>query len=311
MTRPQRPFARALSLAADLTLALPSLAVFRAARLILERAMDRHYRALPELARTWQVLGEETLRHPLALATILVLAPRWNPHAITAGAGPLDVSDSVAIRAATARASAAAWTFVVYSSPGHHTVAVLGSRESPGAEWASLRLPPGRYRLAMRYYRWTGAPELPAVRVDGEELVPSRPVPPGANDFYRDLARSRGPALDLFLAFLHAHARALLSLSRHFPRLFPRAFVDSVYVPVGNPETRFLYGPLDRGERMSLDLDHDLLATQDVYLTLYDRRSLPVFWCPLNQPADEPPRAPATGSYLVRAHPSASGDHSG
>lgn len=233
------------------------------------------------------------MHKPLNMLALMTSAPRWNTHALIALAGPLQVRRTLTIDAATASASAGSWTVVVHVEPAHRIVASLGSLDAAGSPTRSLNLPPGSYRLALRYYHWSDPVTLPAVAVDGETAVPTLPIRADTNDFYRDLSQGR----HTFYLCLHSYVCTLL---RH-RRWFPASFVAREYLPAGNPETTFSYGYLAAGTSLDIDLD-GLLPTHDAYFTAYNRASLPVASYPLTENRHITAPSTVTGSYLIRLH---------
>jgi hypothetical protein len=285
-----------LTAAGDIALAPLSFVCYRVTRLVMQQLVQLHDRAHPAQATTWRTLDGPAVSKPFNLLALMTSAPRWNTHALIALAGPLHVQHTISIRTATTAQSAEAWTIVVHAEPAHRIVASIGSLDPTGDEpWHAIELPPGTYRLALRYYRWSESAELPAVDIDGVPAIPPLAVPAGNNDFYDDLAR-RSSFLYLFL---HSYVCTLL---RH-RRWFPRSFVEREYLPAGNPQTTFHYGFLQAGTSLVVELDAGLLRTHDVYFTAYNRASFPVLWYPLTESRHTTPAIPAAGSYLIRVHP--------
>ena len=93
--------------------------------------------------------------------------------------------------------------------------------------------------LGLRYYRWTEHVELPAIQGDGNDLVAAKVVPRDINNFYSDLINRR----NLFYYALHFYVYTML----RFRRMLPSGFVERQYAPVGNPETKYLYGTVQAG----------------------------------------------------------------
>jgi hypothetical protein len=279
----------------ETALAPLSFVFYRGTRFGVQRLVQLHGRMRPAQATTWRTLNADEVRRPLHLLALMTSAPRWNTHAIIALAGPLHVQRQITIHAATAASSARSWSLVVHREPSHRIVASVGSLDTCAqGPWCAVNLPPGTYRLAMRYYWWSSPVELPEVEVDGAAVVPPLLLPASTNDFYRDLAARGG----FLYSCLHAYVRALL---RH-RRWFPSAFVEREYLPAGNPQTTFQYGSVRAGTRLAIDLDPRLWRTSDVYLTVYNRASFPVLSERLTGPGQEMPRVDVDGTYLVRVH---------
>ena len=284
-----------LAAAGDIALAPLSFVFYRVNRLVMRRLVQLHERTHPAQATTWRTLDGPAVSKPFNLLALMTSAPRWNTHALIALGGPLHVQHTVRISTATAAQSAEAWTIVVHAEPAHNIVASIGSLDASSDEpWRAIELPPGTYRLALRYYRWHESAQLPAVEIDGVPALGPLAVPAGNNDFYDDLS---GRSSFLYL-LLHSYVCTLL---RH-RRWFPRSFVEREYLPAGNPQTTFYYGFLQAGTSLLIELDAGLLLTHDVYFTAYNRASFPVRWYPLTESRHTTPAALATGSYLIRVH---------
>lgn len=285
-----------LAAAGDIALAPLSFVFYRVARLVMRRLVQlRDRRAHPAQATTWQSLDRSAVSKPFTLLAMMTSGPRWNTHALIALAGPLHVHHTISIGTSTAAKSAESWTIVVHAEPAHSIVTSIGSLDAISEEpWRTIELPPGTYRLALRYYRWSESAELPPVQVDGVPVLGPLAVPADNNDFYDDLAcRST-----FFYGFMHSYVCTLL---RH-RRWFPRSFVEREYLPAGNPQTTFHYGFLRAGTSLLIEVDAGLLDTHDVYFTAYNRASFPVLWYQLTESRHTTPAALATGSYLIRVH---------
>ncbi len=277
----------------EITLAPFSLLLYRLIRFPVQRLVQRDSRRHSAQATRWQPLDGPAVHKPLNMLALMTSAPRWNTHALIALAGPLQVRHTVTIEVATASASADSWTVVVHAEPAHRIVASLGSPDASGYPSRSISLPPGSYRLALRYYHWSEPVTLPAVAVDGEPAVPAAPLRADTNDFYQDLGKGR----HTFYLCLHSYVCTLL----RYRRWFPASFVAREYLPAGNPRTTFSYGYLAAGTSLDIDL-RGLLPTHDAYFTAYNRASLPVVSYPLTENKHITAPSAVTGSYLIRLH---------
>jgi len=284
----------------ELPLSLASLALFFATRWALKKLLNRYHRRNVAQALQWHLLSAEFLARPGALAVFLTTAPRWNPHAIVATAGPLEVRTALSIRTDIARQSASEWFFVLYSHPNRATVATVSCLTAAESGWVDFKIPgPGRFLVGARYYGATANAEFPPMRVDGTERVAAVKVPGGNNDFYRDLGL-RG---SWFFACLSYHVYPILKY-----QCFSRLWIDRIFLPVGNPETRFRYGVIEAGERLNCLMDLNHFDTHRFFVTIYSRISLPVVWYEVRadtQGAGQP--SPGRGFYLIRIQPKTSG----
>lgn len=279
----------------ELCLAILSFLFFKGVRFLVRLVLFLYYMVARRQGLQWKFVGTELFKTPGTLLMIMATGPRWNTHAIVATAGPVVVKKSLAVDLSFAERSAGVWTLVICSFPGYKTVTRIGSRNSSfGSAIVELPLDPGRYWLALRYYHGTDTVELPALTVDGAELIPAAPVPPGVDDFYRSLSGRS----DLLYRCLHYYVYVLLRY-RHY---LPAAFVEREFVPLGNPETRFEFGAMRAGESLSLQTEPSVLLNYDIYVTIYNRASFPMDWFHVTDPEFVTAKAADNWVYLVRIH---------
>lgn len=244
----------------------------------------------------WRTMSE-VIDQPLALPYIMVTGPRWNPHAIIASVGPFQVKQHVRLRVDTMNRSAGMWTLVFYSAPDSRTVAAIDSRHvSSDAVWFKQTLSPGRYSGIMRYYEWSAEPKLPAIEIDGALRTFERSVPTNENDYLGRLRNKSGA----FYTILHFYMLEMLRLHRYLPA----SFVRREYLPVGNPETAFRYGYLQRGQGVEITSSKTTPDGHHLYLVLYNESSFPVSWSTVQSLPHRTQPAQSSGSYLIRLHTS-------
>jgi len=242
----------------------------------------------------WKTISE-VIDQPLALPYIMVTGPRWNPHAIIASVGPFEVKQHVQLRVDTMNRSAGMWTLVLYSAPASRTVVAIDSRHiSSDAVWFKQILPPGRYAGIMRYYEWSAAPKLPAIEIDGTLRIFERPVPTNENSYLGRLRNKTGA----FYTALHYYTLEMLRL-RHY---LPESFVQRQYLPVGNPETAFRYGHVQRGQSVEITSSQEIPDGYHLYLTIYNHSSFPISWSAVQSLPYRTLPIEVTGSYLIRLH---------
>jgi len=276
----------------QLPLALLSLLFNRVVKTTLRCLLVLEHRARKSATFRWRPLRREMLEKPLALPFMMTSAPRWNPHAITATVGPLQIDEALVIDTDAASRSAAFWTIVVYSFPGLKTLGHIGGAQ--GDERPAVGLAPGRCLLGLRYYERSDSIVLPKVCDGDKELVAALPVPVDNNDFYHDL-----PARDSwFYGCLHYYVHPMLSARGWLPA----GVVERLYLPVGNPQTRFVYGGLAAGEGLSISADARLLAEYALYYTEYTRSSFPLCWRRIEEEQCVTAGADRKRLYLLRVH---------
>ncbi len=290
----------ATSILWELPLAALSFLFFKVTRFLVRRLLSLYYVLRSKSALRWQFASAELLDTPGALPMIMTTGPRWNTHAIVGTAGPVVVQDSLTVNVAAAERSARVWTLVVCTFPGYRTVTTVGSLNAPfGGSSERLSLSPGKYWIALRYYHWKEAVELPEMLVDGARTIPAVSVPRGVNDFYSTFADRRG----LFYTCLHYY----VFVSLKYRRYLPAGFVEREFVPLGNPETTFHFGAVQAGERLSIQVSPQLLSSHDVYLTLYNLASFPIASHQVTRQDFMTAESPASYVYLIRTHPNGGG----
>jgi len=286
----------ALDLVWELPLALLSFGFYRVNRLVISRLYRRFQARLGSRATTWRLLNRETLALPISLPVLMTTGPRWNTHAVIGTLGPLAVSKTLSVRTSTCRESAASWTAVIYRFPDFLTVTQFSSLTSDSrSDWSELELPVGRYILGIRYYGLFGQPLMPEVQVDGVPTTASIETPSNANEVYADLECRT----NLYYRALHQYIYPLLRL-RSF---FPAAFVRSEFLPVGDPDTVFRYDLVRARHRLTVRLSPELLDGHRVFLTAYNRSSLPVLSEEISSTGWSSPRFRRDGFYLFRIRP--------
>lgn len=279
----------------EIPLAFLSFLFYKVMKVLLGIVFNIYLSLNKQQAFQWRVLSAQTLKNPIALPVLMTKGSRWNTHAIIATVGSFAVKQSVALQVESAEKSAQSWTIVVYSYPDYKTVTSVGSLDSPfDHKWEPLKLNSGKYTLGLRYYNWSNKVEIPAVKVDEMEVVNSKAVPTEVNDFYRDLNQKNS----FFYFCLHYYIFTLLNLRRWLPE----SFVKREYLPVGNPETSFFYGPVRKKEALQIQLQPLILEKYDVYFTLYNRASFPVNWYQIKEANYITSRSEKDGFYLIRIH---------
>lgn len=285
---------KSLSWVGRLPLALASFGFYRMVRFLFRKAAASEARRALKKGNggAWQGMSQ-LLERPGFLPFLMVTGPRWNCHAVMGGLGPFEARVGLEIDVAAARASARHWTLVIYAGENHATLTAVGDRSVP-EEADSYRVPlqAGIYRIVLRYYGCGEQVWFPAVTVDDAVKIPAfdASAEGGKYQAYLDSVRGKRGA---FYAALHGYIHPLLTW-RH--RL-PEAFVRAEFLPVGNPETDFLFGPLEPGERLRVDENGEAAA---VYVAIYNASSFPLHWQTLSAAGYTSPAMAGRGFYLIR-----------
>ena len=279
--------------AGEIALSPLSFLLYKTTRFGVQHITKHQARKVAPTAARWLILDGQAIEKPLELVVPMTLGPRWNTHALVALAGPLQVERSLRINVATAGKSAGPWAVVVHELPAYRAVANIGSLRPAGEEpWQEVKLGPGTYRLALRYYHWHDGSELPAVEVDDAPAVPALAVPADVNDFYHSLSKRS----NFFYLCMHSYVSTLLRY-RHW---VPASFVKREYLPAGNSQTEFHYGFLPARTSLAVELDPGLLETHDVFFTAYNRASFHLLWYPIRESNHTSRPIMVNCTYLIR-----------
>ncbi|MBR8829851.1 MAG: hypothetical protein Cpurp_01460 [Chlorogloea purpurea SAG 13.99] len=247
-------------------------------------------------ASQWRVLSAETLESFLGFPVLMTKGPRWNTHAIIGTLGPFYVKEKLTVNLRNLQQSARSWIFVVYSFPLYTTVTNLDSNAiQSGEEWYSITLPSGFYTVGLRYYDRTPPIHLPTVKVDGEIFTHSATVSPDVNNFYAGLIQNK----NIFYLALHYYIFTILK----YRKSLPASFIRGEYLPVGAPDTEFLYNYLSKGQSLQIEIEPGILEHYYVFFNIYDRSSLPLSWCQILDTHHVTQPIPNNGYYLFRLRP--------
>ncbi|MCU0535184.1 MAG: DUF6208 family protein [Hydrococcus sp. Prado102] len=309
----QNPKSKIGSLVWEIPLAILSFFFYKAMKFVIGNLYTIYLAINKKNASQWRVLSAETLKSPLSLPVLMTKGPRWNTHAIIGTLGPFSVKDAIAIDTESANASARSWIAVIYSFPGYETITSLESEKLNSTDkWVSLKLKPGQYSIGLRYYNRADKITFPAIKLGDcptlreplrgtdsgkaeRELVASTQIPSNINDFYDDLIQKKS----CFYLALHYYIFTILRLRKWLPEYF----VKNEYLPVGAPDTAFFYGHLWRGQSLQVESEPVLVKNYDIYLTVYDRSSLPLCWSQLEQEKYLTQSIENNGFYLIRMRP--------
>lgn len=225
-------------------------------------------RGSPE-ASSWKTLST-TLAKPGSLPIVSVVGPRWNCHAQIASIGPLQIQRSVTIHTSEIGANVDSWSIVLYDE-GSRTVAWAGSSNTagPSVTWS---VGPGHYNLIMRVYTDASAISVPNVEVDSRDLRCGRTIEGEAQVYqqYLQSIRNRG---GLYYSLLHYYAFHHL---KHADK--PESWLRRHFIPVGNPDTEWLYGHVDPKQRLFVVRDEDREEGTQAFISFYNWSSFPVYW---------------------------------
>lgn len=248
---------------------------------------------------TWRMLSAETLKIPIILPVLMTKGPRWNTHGVIGTLGPFPIESRLTIDLTQAQKSAESWTVVIYRYPDYATITQLSWLQSKAEQNdGNVTLPKGNYSLGIRYYGLSDQAVMPTVTFDHGEPLAGIEVPENTNEFY-DYLSDRG---NCYYLALHYYIFTLLRLRDRLPESWVRA----EYLPVGDPDTTFLYDCFNSGESLRVQVNPLILNDYWVYLTAYNRASLPILSTAMT--AADQTTSPFTedGYYLFRLRPQSS-----
>ncbi len=244
-------------------------------------------------ANQWRVIDNDLVASNLNLGVLMTKAPRWNTHAIIGTLGPFYLENNLSIDIKSANESSKSWIAIFYDFPNYQTITTIESNQVNSAEsWKSIQLPKGKYTIGLRYYNYNKQLTLPAITIDGKEFTRAKEISPESNKFYDDLINRK----NFYFLALHYYIYTILSLRKHLQE----SFIQREFLPVGATDTKFFYDSLDVGEILNIEVDEFTLKQYDIYITLYDRCSLPVSWFKLSKNREKTKPLMNKGYYLIR-----------
>lgn len=200
----------------------------------------------------------------------LCLGPRFNTHLLLHHLYGIDRCSTVEVE--NVKLDGYAWQVVAYGGDAfRETLGSTGPIQSR-AEWLPLEVSLDEahplLNLSLRPYVWgRDTAPLPHVRVDGNIITKRTHISHESTDFYlalRDHATARHTAM-----MWHVHT--LLQL-----RALDEGWVRAMFLPVGNPNTQWLYGTLKASCSLRVRASVDTLRHHLILTTVYSRSSMPL-----------------------------------
>lgn len=244
-------------------------------------------------SKQWRVIDNELVSSNLNLGVLMTKAPRWNTHAIIGTLGPFSVDNSLTIDLKSASNSCQSWIAIFYDFPNYKTITTIESNQVNSEEdWHLLKLEKGKYTIGLRYYNYYQKLALPSIKVDGEIFTTATEIPNDSNKFYDNLIERK----NLYFLAIHYYIHTILK----YRKKLPESFIQNEFLPVGATDTKFYYDCLDSNELLTIEIDELTLKNYNIYVTLYDRCSLPVSWFQVNQLKAKTTPLTNKGYYLIR-----------
>lgn len=244
-------------------------------------------------ASQWRVIDNNLVSSNLNLGVLMTKAPRWNTHAIIGTLGPFKVDKSISIDLKSPSNSAKSWIAIFYDFPSYKTVTTIESNQIDSQQdWYNLELESGKYTIGLRYYNYYDKLVLPAVKTGDRLLTSTKEIPSNSNNFYKNLIERK----NIYFLCLHYYIYTIFRLRKYLPE----SFVKNEFLPVGATDTKFFYDYLDENEYLKLETNQATLNKYDIYITLYDRSSLPVSSFQMTNTNQESSSLTNKGYYLIR-----------
>ena len=277
----------------EIPLAFLSFCFYKIMKLAIGFLYTIYLRFNQEKASQWRVISQKLIDTTLSMPVLMTKGPRWNTHAIIGTLGPFKVAKYLEINREIADSSAGSWIMVIYDFPNYKTITNLTSFKSFQSEtWQKIELESGKYTIGLRYYDRAETIYLPSIKVDGIQIVDEIEVDRNVNDFYKQIIKRK----NWFYSALHYYIFTILK----WRKILPESFVKKEFLPVGAPDTEFLYGKLEQNNRLEIELPRDILEKYQAYLTVYDRASLPLFWHKIESEKYITESIEQKGYYLIR-----------
>lgn len=218
----------------------------------------------------WRTISDE-FKKPGFLLAVSVLGPRWNCHALLATLSPIPIRQTLSIDLAGLSDHSDSWSIVLYDE-SWTTREWLGPTTTSDRA-VSWTLPAGSYSLSLRFYTDADDISVPAVMVDGHNVVEGGVIAEEATKYRRHLESIRNRS-GMYYRLLHYYIFFHL---KH--RTKSADWLRNQFLPMGNPDTEWRYGHLAVGEQLRIRLDAVHQMTYNTYVAFYNWASFPVDWC--------------------------------
>jgi hypothetical protein len=249
----------------------------------------------------WETMSE-LCENPRSLNLTMVIAPRWNCHALIAKAGPFRVERELAIEAQYLETEESVCFVAIYDD--RFEIAYLfDSREANRPNFATnIALSPGLYLASYRGYS-PNPSRLPQITIDGRSLVGARNL---EDAFIEHQAFLHSLSKKKKWPYLAANYYIFVLLK--YRNLFSKNFIEDAYLPVGNPGTNYAYGQVDKESRIEISIAPERFEDALYFLTVYDLYSLPQFWQTVDRKDFRSKPVECDGYYLIRIQEKQAGD---
>ncbi len=292
----------------EIPLALLSFASFKVYKFTIYYLWLFFTKYISRERNEWQFLDQKQIDKKLTIPALLAMAPRWNTNCIASKSGNFLVEKELTLSIEQLNDTAEIWTLVVYGFPSAKTLTQLSSKGPSGASsefnWsiadgvATLKVAqPQHVTLSARLYKIknNSKTQLPQVTADGREVLKPIPVSRDTNRFFETFMEREKPIYTVF----HYYTYVLLK----FKDMLPQNFVRWEYLPVGNPDTYFIYGSMEQSQRLTFNIPELIKEKCAIYYNYYTLSSFPITYGEITHTTQITESAQRRGTYLVRVVP--------
>ncbi|AFZ46043.1 hypothetical protein Cyast_0059 [Cyanobacterium stanieri PCC 7202] len=281
-----------VGLIVEIPLAISSFLFAKVNKFLIGNLYSIYLKINQKKANQWRVIDNQLVSSAINMGVLMTKAPRWNTHAIIGTLGPFAVENELSLDIASANNSAQSWFAIFYDFPNYNTVDTIASKVDNREQWQSIKLKKGKYTIGLRYYNYAEKLTLPAVKIDGKKFTSTKEIPNDSNGFYHSIISKK----NWYFLAIHYYIYTVLK----FRKYLPESFVKYEFLPVGAIDTKFYYDALDMGEILTIEVDQNTLDKYDIYVTVYDRCSLPVQWFTVKSLQEKTKPLHNKGYYLIR-----------
>jgi hypothetical protein len=218
-------------------------------------------------SKRWK-LYIERLQHPVGIPYAMLNAPRWNTHAFIASAGPVTINENITIDFSGINMLCSSWTFILYKLPANITSKVISCLDDSSLHH-KVNVERGSYSIVLRCYELKYPVELPELIIDNGKVIVEKRLILDKVPVYPDKIMGKESRFYSFVHYyLHyAFREEMKSFSSN---------LEYEYLPVGNPETTFLFGYFNRNSSVYVDIS-DGAGDYMVFITCYNESSFPIY----------------------------------
>mmetsp|Transcript_158313 Transcript_158313/g.288721 ORF Transcript_158313/g.288721 Transcript_158313/m.288721 type:complete len:469 (-) Transcript_158313:47-1453(-) len=207
----------------------------------------------------------------LAIMTMMFMGPRWNTHGVAYQAVLSALSDQLVFEVENLKRDGFWWHIRFYNSKGIEVAGVTSSSEN--VEFVTVEISqfvedePISIYIHVYYYGGNQVGQLPAMRLDGEEVIPRRDCNINTANFQMFLRLQQNS--------VHAACQwymfSMLALQHHLPV----SYVKEDMLAAVKDTTITIFGVAFEGFCLNITTEQAVLKEHVVFCTVYSRASMP------------------------------------